>query len=168
MNLLSMFSRMFSGGLAVERFSKNSQMSIALARRAAAQCKDSEVSLQYVLVGILWLKDCSAQRILSSLNVKKETIFSTLTSKIQDGKCNLPVSEIPYKYEVKQIMAIASREADRFQSPEIGTAHMLLALLRNGRGIAVEALLAHGITWQSVYDQLKVAESTSSRPIKGT
>lgn len=146
--------RIFRLELPVEHFSKNCQMSLALSRRAASKCKQPEVKLEHVLVGILWLEDCSAQKVLCSLGVTKEQLLKTLDPLVQIGSIELQRDEIVYSTEIRRVLAQASWEASRCASKEICTQHFLLAFLYRGQGIVVQALWAHGLTWQSVYDRI--------------
>ncbi len=50
-----------------------------------------------------------------------------------------------FNSRVKQILQYSQREAERFHSPLIKTEHVMLGILRDGQGRAIEALLRQGV-----------------------
>jgi hypothetical protein len=60
-----------------------------------------------------------------------------------------PLSEL-----LAHALQLARQEAARVQSPEVGTAHLLVGLLKAG-GLANELLTAHGIDLRAVRNALE-------------
>jgi ATP-dependent Clp protease ATP-binding subunit ClpC len=47
----------------------------------------------------------------------------------------------------KQVLALARKEADRFNHSYVGTEHLLLGLIKLGQGVAVNVLEGWGSIW---------------------
>jgi len=50
----------------------------------------------------------------------------------------------------QRVIQLASKEADRFNHPYIGTEHLLLALVALGEGVAVEVLEGIGLSLEDI------------------
>ena len=50
-----------------------------------------------------------------------------------------------FNSRIQEILQLSQREAERFHSPLIKTEHLMLGILRDGKGRGVEALLRHGV-----------------------
>ena len=50
-----------------------------------------------------------------------------------------------FNSRIQEILRLSQQEADRFHSPLIKTEHLMLGILRDGKGRGVEALLRHGV-----------------------
>ena len=49
----------------------------------------------------------------------------------------------------QQVLALASKEAERFKHNYVGTEHLLLGLIKLGQGVAVNVLQKMGSIWRS-------------------
>jgi ATP-dependent Clp protease ATP-binding subunit ClpA len=66
-------------------------------------------------------------------------------------KCAEPTpGRIPFTPRSKRVLELALREAVRLGSDHIGTEHVLLGIVREGRGVAMEILQAQGVTAEAV------------------
>lgn len=59
-----------------------------------------------------------------------------------------------YSQRVKAILQYSKQEAERFHSPIIKTEHVMLAILKDGQGRAVEALTRLGVDVMALHDNL--------------
>jgi ATP-dependent Clp protease ATP-binding subunit ClpC len=60
------------------------------------------------------------------------------------------------------VLALARKEADRFNHNYVGTEHLLLGLIKLGQGVAVNVLTKLGVDLDSV--RLQVEQQTSGGP----
>jgi ATP-dependent Clp protease ATP-binding subunit ClpA len=70
----------------------------------------------------------------------------------RSGLCRHTVSggHIPLSRRSKKVMELSLREALRLRDDHIGTEHILLALLREGEGLAVRMLADAGVRAQEL------------------
>ena len=57
------------------------------------------------------------------------------------GRGVMPKGHIPFSKRAKKILELSLREAVRLGHKEIGTGHLLLGLIREGEGVAAQALM---------------------------
>ena len=59
--------------------------------------------------------------------------------------CTASAGEMPFSPRAKKVLELSLREALALQHSYIGTEHILLALLREGAGLAARVLVDHGL-----------------------
>jgi ATP-dependent Clp protease ATP-binding subunit ClpC len=62
--------------------------------------------------------------------------------------------QIPFTPRAKKVLELALREALSIGHNYIGTEHLLLGLMREGEGVAVQILLDAGVTREMVRDEV--------------
>ena len=62
----------------------------------------------------------------------------------------------------QQVLALASKEAERFNHNYIGTEHLLLGLIKLGQGVAVNVLQRMGLDLETV--RMEVEKHVGSHP----
>ena len=62
----------------------------------------------------------------------------------------------------QQVLALARKEADRFNHNVIGTEHLLLGLIKLGQGVAVNVLQKMGLDLETV--RMAVEKKTGTGP----
>jgi ATP-dependent Clp protease ATP-binding subunit ClpC len=62
----------------------------------------------------------------------------------------------------QQVLALARKEADRFNHNYVGTEHLLLGLIKLGQGVAVNVLQKMGLDLETV--RMEVEKQVGSGP----
>src|ERR1700746_46477 len=60
----------------------------------------------------------------------------------------------------QQILALARKEADRFNHNFVGTEHLLLGLVKLGQGVAVNVLVTLGVNLETVRKEVETCVGT--------
>lgn len=68
-----------------------------------------------------------------------ETVRERVEAIIGQGK-TAPAGHIPFTARAKKVLELSLREALQFGHHYIGTEHLLLGLIREGRGVAAQVL----------------------------
>ena len=63
----------------------------------------------------------------------------------------------------QQVLALARKEADRFNHNYVGTEHLLLGLIKLGQGVAVSVLERMGLDLESVRMEVEKLATAASR-----
>ena len=63
----------------------------------------------------------------------------------------------------QQVLALASKEAQRFNHNYVGTEHLLLGLIKLGQGVAVNVLQKMGLDLETVRMEVEEACRSASR-----
>ena len=124
-------------------------------RRVLAQSRDEAVALGHPYVGCehqllaLLANGGVAGTVLQNLGLKLPYAASVLRQLLTPGKAGsaqLKASELPYTTRAKKVLEYAMMEARELDHSYVGTEHLLLGLLRERKGIAVEVLRSFGVT----------------------
>ena len=108
----------------------------------------------------------AAARVLTALGVDRHRVHRAVAGALERSQVRVggPLRLTP---RAKRVIALAVAEADRLRHRRIGTEHLLLGLLREGDGIAADALQRLGVTRAQVRTQLR-EEGTSPPSGSGT
>lgn len=97
--------------------------------------------------------------------------FTQLFRKVIQGKHTTP-SELLNRFDrftkrARHVLMLAQEEAQRLQHSSIGTEHLLLGLLREGEGVAAQALTNLGIEVDQVRHAVEAIVGRGERVIRG-
>lgn len=106
------------------------------------------VGTEHLLLGIAHEKDTAGGRILNSLGVTVETAEPLLQQGY--GGSFFGQQEVYIAPRTKRVMEMAVEEANELGNHYVGTEHVLLALIREGGGMAVRILQHLGVTQENL------------------
>lgn len=106
------------------------------------------VGTEHLLLGIAHEKDTAGGRILNSLGVTVETAEPLLQQGY--GGSFFGRQEVYIAPRTKRVMEMAVEEANELGNHYVGTEHVLLALIREGGGMAVHILQHLGVTQENL------------------
>jgi len=113
------------------------------ARRIAMQFNADTIGTDHLLAGIIAENSCVAYRVLRDLGIEENVIFGA----IQQGESELPDDrELRLGEDIKKTLEYAIEEAEKDQSPMVGTEHILLGLSRETEFKGMDILIRFGIT----------------------
>lgn len=101
------------------------------------------IGTDHLLAGIIAENSCVAYRVLRDLGIEENVIFGA----IQQGESELPDDrELRLGEDIKKTLEYAIEEAEKDQSPMVGTEHILLGLSRETEFKGMDILIRFGIT----------------------
>ncbi len=101
------------------------------------------IGTDHLLAGIIAENSCVAYRVLRDLGIEENVIFGA----IQQGESELPDDrELRLGEDIKKTLEYAIEEAEKDQSPMVGTEHILLGLSRDTEFKGMDILIRFGIT----------------------
>ena len=113
------------------------------ARRVATQFNADTIGTDHLVAGIITEDSCVAYRVLRDLGIEENVIFDA----IQQGESELPDDrELRLGEDIKKTLEYAIEEAEKEQSPMVGTEHILLGLSRDIEFKGMDILIRFGIT----------------------
>jgi len=135
------------------RFTEKAQHVIYYAQEEARAINYPAIGTEHLLLGILREGQSIAAQALQGLGVNLENARDVVQQMIVPG--NDPVgSEIGITPRVKKVFALAQDEAVRWGVSYIGTEHILLGILREGEGVASQALAELNVEPEKVRRQV--------------
>lgn len=124
----------------MNNFTPRAQQVLALARKEADRFHHTYVGTEHLLLGLINLGQGVAVNVLQKLGLNLETVRGAVEKQVGSGPETKPTGNIPYTPRVKQVLALANKEAKALNHSYVGTEHILLGLLREGDGVAARVL----------------------------
>ncbi len=136
----------------LRRFSKRARRSLAYAQEEARRLKRPYIGTEHLLLGLVREENSVACRVLRSLGVDGDQVRSSVEEISGQGDRRV-VGRPDLTQPTKRIIERAVGEARKMGNNYVGTEHLLLSLVEEGEGIAVDILRNLGITPERVRDQ---------------
>ncbi len=128
-----------------DRFTDGVKNAWKFAAQEAVKLGSDYVGTEHLLLGIAHEKDTAGGKILNSLGVTVEAVENMLS---QAGSRSIFSSgdEVYVAPRTKRVLQMAVEEANELGNSYVGTEHLLLAILKEGGGLAVQILENFGVT----------------------
>ncbi len=139
-------------------YTPNAERALEGAVAAARQFNHSYVGTEHILCSILAIPTCEACRRFERLHIEPEELRLQLESMIGRGEAVRIIGDIPLTARTKKILELAKIEANHLNCEQVGTEHMVLAMLREGESVGAQILYGHNL------DPEKFMAASSSSP----
>ncbi len=136
-----------------ERFTDRARRVVVLAQEEARQLNHNYVGTEHLLLGLIHEDDGVAAQALTALGIRLDDARREIDAIIGRGT-EQPSGHIPFTPRAKKVLELSSREAKLLGHDYVGTEHLLLGLLREGDGVAVQILVRRGIDLNRVRQQV--------------
>jgi ATP-dependent Clp protease ATP-binding subunit ClpC len=123
-----------------DKFTNRAKQVIKLAKKEAQRLNHNYLGTEHVLLGLLKLGQGVAVNVLRNLNIDFETVKAEVEKTIGFGPEIQVYGDPALTGKVKQVFEYANEEAAMLNHSYVGTEHLLLALLRQGDGVAAQVL----------------------------
>lgn len=139
-----------------ERYTERARRALLHAEDWAIRLKSPYISLEHLLLGLLEEEDTLAAQILRLLGVNIRQMKAELESQLRaTALSHAPVSSPTLTSPAKQVLIRAADEARAMNDSHIDTAHLLLGLPREKKGIVAKILDKYGVRYKEVQQQLR-------------
>lgn len=128
-----------------DRYTDGVKKAWKFAASEAVKLGSDYLGTEHLLLGIANEKDTVGGKVLNSLGITVNTLESIL-SELGQRQSMFASNEVYVAPRTKRVMQMASDEANQLGSSYVGTEHVLLAILHEGGGLAVQILDNLGIT----------------------
>lgn len=127
-----------------QRFTSTARRAVLLAHSEAVRSRAQLIGTEHLLLGLLRLAEGAALEALVRANVDIEGLIADLQSQLVPGFSPEPSPELSFTPDAQQVLALAYNEARQIGDSHVGTEHILLGLLRLGKGPAFQLLRRYG------------------------
>ena len=135
------------------RLTRQAERAVEYARDIAEELHHNYVGTEHLMLGLIRSVDGLASKILLQNDITEEQILRLIKQLINDG--NVIVGEVvDYTPRARRVLERISREAARLDHTQIGTEHLLIALLKEKDCIAIRLLNTLGANIQKIYSEL--------------
>jgi ATP-dependent Clp protease ATP-binding subunit ClpC len=129
---------------------------LQIAKTIARELDHPYVGTEHLLLGLRKVYTGVAGQVLAANGVDEENILKVVDELVSPVG-NTTVAHNPdFSPRLQYILEESNGEALRFRSPDIGTEHLLLALLKEVDCVAARILLTLGISLQKLYQDVLV------------
>jgi prophage maintenance system killer protein len=134
-------------------FTDRHRQAVDLAMEQARQLGHDHLGTEHLLLGLLGAGDGVAVQVLESMGIPLEEVRSRVEGIIGRSP-STRAARIQPTPRARRVLGLTMREALALGHHDVGTGHLLLALLREGHGIAAQVLTALGADHTRVREQV--------------
>ncbi|MDD2695286.1 MAG: ATP-dependent Clp protease ATP-binding subunit [Anaerolineales bacterium] len=145
----------------MERFTQRARRVLSLAHQEAERMRHNYIGTEHLLLGLIQEEGGVAGRVLRELGLEPERVQEIVERLVGVGQYR--GGKLDLSPGTQQVLEYAVDEARRLGHHYIGTEHLLLGLVRQGEGIALDVLRKMGVTPEQIRRQTRrVLQESSS------
>jgi len=133
-----------------ERFTAHARRAVVTAQEEARELNHNYIGTEHLLLALLRRPDIPpseesaiAPAILEEFGMSRDGVREEVIDKVGVGKGKAKSGHIPFTPRAKKVLELALREALQLHHNYIGTEHILLGLIREDEGVAVQIMRKH-------------------------
>ena len=150
----------------MERYTPQAKEALSLAVGMAESLNHGYVGTEHLLIGLLQEGTGVAARVLEKNGVEESKVVELVSQLISPNTSVQMAENAAYTPRARRVIENSYREAVRFKAAQIGTEHILIAILREGDCVASRLLNTMGISVQKLYIDLLAAMGEDAPSIK--
>jgi ATP-dependent Clp protease ATP-binding subunit ClpC len=138
----------------LERFTQRARRVLSLAQEEAERMKHSYIGTEHLLLGLMNEEGGVAGRVLRELGLEPRRV-QEMVERLTGANKTTSLTKIDLSPGTKRVLELAVDEARRMGHHYIGTEHLLLGLVRQNEGVAVDVLKKLGISAEQIRRQTR-------------
>jgi ArsR family transcriptional regulator, arsenate/arsenite/antimonite-responsive transcriptional repressor / arsenate reductase (thioredoxin) len=143
-----------------QRFTPKAIQSIELAHAESKRLRRHDVGTEQILVGLLAQETGLVAQVFKAAGVELEPVRQAIEGQIGQG-LGTP-DTISFTPGAKKVLELSLRQAKQLKHSYLGTEHLLLGILSEGKGLGVRVLEDLGFSCQVLEQQLRTAIAQST------
>lgn len=133
------------------QYTEQVNRALKTAKAEAEQCGQKYIGSEHLLLGLIREERGMAYAVLKECKVSEEKLTELISELIvPEGQVKSP-DPVKYSPRAESILEQAEREAEFFGQKEVGTEHLLLAILKDVDSVATRLLHTMGIPVQKLF-----------------
>ncbi|MDX1665292.1 MAG: ATP-dependent Clp protease ATP-binding subunit [Candidatus Promineifilaceae bacterium] len=137
-----------------ERFTQRARKVLSLAQEEAERLNHNYIGSEHILIGLLLEEGGVAGRVLRELGLEAVRV-QALVERLAGVGSRTPFSKVELSPSTKRILELAIDEARRMGQHYISTEHLLLGLVRQNEGLAMDILRRMSISPEQIRRQTR-------------
>jgi ATP-dependent Clp protease ATP-binding subunit ClpC len=134
------------------KFTERAQKAIALAQEEAKRLNHNYVGTEHLLLGLVSEGEGIAAKALINLGIDLDKLRQKVESLVGRGEGETALVGITPR--TKRVFEISFAEARNLNHNYVGTEHLLLALIREGEGVAARVLKDMGLDFEKISQEV--------------
>ena len=139
-----------ANGDKLQRFTQRARRVLAIAQEEAERLSHNYIGTEHLLLGLVREENGIAGRVLRELGAKPERVAEMVERMTGVGRRSASERRIDLTPRTKQVIEFAVDEARKLGHAFISTEHLLLGLIRQGDGVAIDVLRQLGLTSERI------------------
>ncbi len=140
-------------------FSERVKRVIQYAREEAGRLRHDYIGTEHLLLGMIRDGEGMAISILLNLDLELDELKQSIEEAVASTGGTLTIGQIPFTPRARRVLEIAAQEARVTNSKNVGTEHLLLAILKDPKSVASQILAMYDVDYQTVFEELKKISS---------
>ena len=152
----------------IERYTEGAKRALLIAQEKAIEFKHNYVGTEHVLLGLVEEEKSVSARALAALGIKGKELEAEVVAAV--GKGTHSGGQLQMTPRTKHVLNLAQEAANSRGHNYIGTEHILLGLLSDGGGVAMQLLTSKGIRPEDVVEKVNAivgGDETGGTPTQG-
>ena len=150
----------FGGMNPFESFSSDAKKAIQIANREAHGFGQTAIGTEHLLLGLASLSEGPCAMAMEAMGLSLEAVRWNVEKHVsQGGGTTDEIGMLPFTPRTKKVLQFAAAEAHSWRARFVGAEHVLLAILREGEGVASKVLADLGATFEKAEEALRDAIS---------
>jgi len=139
------------------QFTDRARRVLVRAQEEARRARHNYIDAEHLVLGLLDDPGGLAATTIQTLGVSPEKARETVSAALGPEDPGAMAGRIPFTPRAKKVLQLSLREALRLGHNYIGTEHLLLGVIREGKGAAARALKDLGVTGDRTEKQIITA-----------
>lgn len=148
------FAARIEAYMSFEKFTDKARKVLVLAQDEARSLRQPYVGTEHILLGLIQEKDGLAAQALNRLNVKYDAVVKAIREVDTIDESADVSGHLNFTPRVKRVLENSLREAMQMGQSYISTEHLLLGIVREGEGTALDVLSRLGVSGNDVRSAL--------------
>lgn len=141
-------------------FTEKARIAISKAHDCAAELGHNYIGSEHLLAGLAAEGSGVAAKALSKAGLTEDKITDKIKEFTGYGEPFSTDVELPLTPRSKRVLELSAFEAQRLGHSYIGTEHILMAIMRDGSGVAAKIIRSYGISISSFYNDIVTSMET--------
>ena len=140
----------------LQKFSPRAREALRLANQEASRFNHPYIGTEHVLLGIVALGEGVAVDVLGELGVTPDNVRFAVEQAVSHGDGDTQTEGVrAYTPRVKKVFKMAMDESASMNQDEVGTEHLLIALLKETDGVASQVMAKLGVSAETFIERLR-------------
>lgn len=140
-----------------QNYTKSANNALRYAKKIALQLTQEYVGSEHLLLGLVKEKNGMASAVLTQNGVDEERLENLTSQLMMDHTNVLLANKAEFSKRCQDILNLSAKEAVRFKAKQIGTEHLLIAIIKHPDSVAFRLLTAMNITVTKLYADVLAA-----------
>jgi len=138
----------------MERFTQRARRVLSLAQEEAERLQHNYIGTEHLLLGLMREEGGVAGRVLRDLGLEQNRV-EELVERLTRASTRTTQVQLDLSPGTKKVLELAVDEARRMGHHYIGTEHLLLGLVRQSEGVAIDVLKRLGVSPEEIRRQTR-------------